>query len=269
MPFQSQQILKASQLNELEASIAAVDTYARSISGGVKGDKGDPGPPGATTISGITGLQSELDGKLAVSTRGAANGVAPLGSDGKVPSANLPASSGGGGVTLPISIADVTNLSTQLGARVPTANIGIPGGIVPLGNDGKIATTYLPSASGGGTGGITADYVTPVIELTSSTSTRQDKANKILVYKGTTTINVTLEARDVGATMRFIQGNTGQIAFFGTSGGTRQTSTGTTYTQPAQTVSSFQDLTLTAGKSAAVVAVLIAPDLWHISGALM
>lgn len=41
-------------------------------------------------ISDVTGLQGVLDAKIAASQRGANNGVAPLDSSGKVPSANLP-----------------------------------------------------------------------------------------------------------------------------------------------------------------------------------
>lgn len=42
------------------------------------------------SISAVTGLQAALDGKIATSARGAANGVASLGSDGKVPLNQLP-----------------------------------------------------------------------------------------------------------------------------------------------------------------------------------
>jgi hypothetical protein len=46
---------------------------------------------GAQAISTVTGLQTALDAKLDDSQRGAANGVASLGADGKVPSSELPA----------------------------------------------------------------------------------------------------------------------------------------------------------------------------------
>jgi hypothetical protein len=42
-------------------------------------------------ISNVDGLQTSLDAKINVSARGAANGVAPLGADSRVPLANLPA----------------------------------------------------------------------------------------------------------------------------------------------------------------------------------
>lgn len=45
---------------------------------------------GAQAIATVTGLQAALDAKLAASLVGAVNGVAGLGSDGKVPSAQLP-----------------------------------------------------------------------------------------------------------------------------------------------------------------------------------
>lgn len=47
---------------------------------------------GTQAISTVTGLQTALDNKLDDSQLGAVNGVAPLGADGKVPAANLPAS---------------------------------------------------------------------------------------------------------------------------------------------------------------------------------
>lgn len=43
-----------------------------------------------TIIAQVEGLQTALDGKISTTARGAANGVAPLGSDSKVPLANLP-----------------------------------------------------------------------------------------------------------------------------------------------------------------------------------
>lgn len=49
------------------------------------------------SIANISGLQAALDAKLDDSQRGTANGVAPLGSDGKVPLANLPDDLGSGG----------------------------------------------------------------------------------------------------------------------------------------------------------------------------
>jgi hypothetical protein len=45
-------------------------------------------------IGDITGLQAGLNAKESTANKGAANGYAPLGADGKVPSVNLPASSG-------------------------------------------------------------------------------------------------------------------------------------------------------------------------------
>ena len=76
---------------------------------GPEGPKGDPGttdynelenvpsefPPEAHehTISDVTNLQSELDGKQSTSGKGEANGYAGLDGDGKVPEAQLPAPS--------------------------------------------------------------------------------------------------------------------------------------------------------------------------------
>lgn len=48
------------------------------------------------SIANVTGLQAALDAKMLNSQRGVANGVASLGSDGKVPSSQLPNIAGGG-----------------------------------------------------------------------------------------------------------------------------------------------------------------------------
>lgn len=54
-------------------------------------------------ISNVTGLQTALDSKINTSSRGANNGVASLGNDGKVPLSQLPDMSSAGFVTLPKS----------------------------------------------------------------------------------------------------------------------------------------------------------------------
>jgi len=43
-------------------------------------------------LADVTGAQAALDAKISTTTRGAANGVAPLGADSKVPAINLPSS---------------------------------------------------------------------------------------------------------------------------------------------------------------------------------
>ncbi len=221
-------------------------------------------------ISNVTGLQAALDAKQAASARGVANGYAPLDSTGKVPAVNLPAASGGGGST-PATIDDVSGLQVALNDKQNLSDRGFPNGYAPLDFTGKVPTTYLPAA---GVAGITAAYLTPVLPLTNSTGINQKNShNKIYIYDNASTIIVSLESLDVGSTVRFIQVGAGQISFTGTSGGQRTVEDAnfqvTTYQQPAQTILSSQNYTKTAGVGAAVMAVLIKPTVWHLSGALV
>ncbi|MEV6395599.1 hypothetical protein AB0M39_12605 [Streptomyces sp. NPDC051907] len=91
------------------------DVWQRSANGwgtalgSLKGPKGDPGAAGAAGPAGVVQsvngrsaaaitLAADDVGAVAVGAAGAANGVATLGADGKVPAAQLPTSSGGGAV---------------------------------------------------------------------------------------------------------------------------------------------------------------------------
>ncbi len=220
-------------------------------------------------ISNVTGLQTALDAKQAVSARGVANGYAPLDSTGKVPAVNLPAVSGGSGSST-VTIDNVTGLQAALNDKQNLSDRAFPNGYAPLDSSGKVPTTYLPAT----TAGITAAYLTPIIPLTSSTGINQKNShNKIYIYDNASSVIVTLESLDVGSTIRFIQVGAGQISFIGTSGGQRivfdENNVGTPYQQPAQTVLSIQGYAKTAGVGAAVMAVLIKPTVWHLSGALL
>lgn len=220
-------------------------------------------------ISNVTGLQSALDAKQALSSRGVANGYAPLDSTGKVPAVNLPTVSSGGGSTT-VAISDVTDLQTVLNSKQSLGDRGVANGYAPLDWLGKIPSTFLPETASG----ITEDYLTPVVPLTNNTAINQKNShNKLYVFDSTNTISVTLESLAVGTTIRFIQLNTGQITFFGTSGGQR-TSTDefgntTPYQQIPQTIVSSQGYLKTSGKGASVMAVLVKPAVWHLSGALV
>lgn len=71
---------------------------------------------GTATAPTVPGLANKVD----TSQLGAANGVATLGSDGKVPSAQLPAAGGGGAVT---SVAGKTGVVTLVKADVGLSNV--------------------------------------------------------------------------------------------------------------------------------------------------
>ncbi len=220
-------------------------------------------------ISNVTGLQVALDAKQASSARGVANGYAPLDSTGKVPAVNLPAASGGSG-SAAVAISDVTGLQVALNDKQNLSDRGSPNGYAPLDGSGKVPTTYLPPV----TAGITAAYLTPILTLTSNSSINQENShNKIYIYDSPNAVFVTLEARDVGTTIRFVQIGNGQISFLATSGGQRiifdENNVGTPYQQPAQTILSSQNYTKSVSVGSSVMAVLIKPTVWHLSGALM
>ncbi len=93
-------------------------------------------------------VTAAMVGALAVSTRGAANGVASLGSDGKVPADQLPTGSGGvasfngrtGAVT-----PQASDYTPALIGALATSARGAANGVASLGSDGKVPTAQLPS----------------------------------------------------------------------------------------------------------------------------
>jgi hypothetical protein len=77
-------------------------------------------------IADVTGLQTALDGKLGIASRGALGGVAPLDAAGKVPLANLPATSTGvsnvNNGTLDGQIPVWNNTTAKYDATTPVAD---------------------------------------------------------------------------------------------------------------------------------------------------
>jgi hypothetical protein len=141
------------------------DVYQRDAAGWtLKGNiKGPTGATGATGAAGANGAQGapgvvqSVNGKSAASVtlnaadvsavptseKGAVNGVATLGSDGKVPSAQLPATSNA-----------VTSVNTKTGAvvltsadvsAVPTSDKGAANGVATLDATTKIPSAQIPS----------------------------------------------------------------------------------------------------------------------------
>lgn len=81
---------------------AAPSSHSHSIStiAGLQGALDAKAGLGHThAIADVSGLQTALNGKQSTAEKGVANGYAGLGADGKVPSAQLPASTGGSGST--------------------------------------------------------------------------------------------------------------------------------------------------------------------------
>ena len=107
---------------------------------GPQGEQGPQGPQGPAGQSAYTAAQSagyagteaqfnsdlaSIGSKIDVSMKGAANGVASLGSDGKVPGAQLPSLD-----------------------YIPTSQKGAANGVASLGEDGKVPSEQLPEMGG-------------------------------------------------------------------------------------------------------------------------
>jgi hypothetical protein len=149
------------------------DTGAQGIQGvpgatgatGAQGPKGDTGATGATGSTGAQGpagtpgvvqsvngisqaaitLTASSVGAVPTTEKGAANGVASLGADGKVPSAQLPAASGGGAVSsVNTKTGDVVLVASDVGAVATTA-LGAASGVATLDSGSKVPTAQIPS----------------------------------------------------------------------------------------------------------------------------
>jgi hypothetical protein len=149
------------------------DTGAQGVQGvpgatgatGSQGPKGDTGATGAAGATGATGaagapgvvqsvngisqaavtLTASNVGAVPTTEKGAANGVASLGSDGKVPAAQLPAASGGGAVSsVNTKTGDVVLVASDVGAVATTA-LGAASGVATLDSGSKVPTAQIPS----------------------------------------------------------------------------------------------------------------------------
>jgi uncharacterized membrane protein/co-chaperonin GroES (HSP10) len=135
-----------------------------------------------TIISQVTGLQTALDAKIATSARGAANGVAPLDSNSKVPVANLPGfiTGAGRGFYLVGTISGSVSL-TGVGGIVQEL-----AGAIQSGGSYENAYGYFWVASG-----------TVTLTWTDQTTLNPNQLHVILPGdEGDTTSPVTLETGD-------------------------------------------------------------------------
>jgi hypothetical protein len=225
---------------------------------------GPPGPAGPAgnsfalpiNQSDVSGLPAALTARILTSAKGAPNGVAPLDASGKVPSANLQTSTGGG-ITLPIAITDVTNLDTTLNTKEIKSNKSQPNGYCPLDSNSKIPSQHMPSEFG--VGAITIDSKVPVIDLISNPSLNQSSNNKIYIHGQTSVFSVILPSCEIGTSIRFVQYNTGKISFY---------TSFNSQTGASDQILSMGNYRSTAGIGAAVMAVKITATIWHLSGAL-
>ncbi|WKK26886.1 hypothetical protein QZH56_15570 [Streptomyces olivoreticuli] len=133
---------------------------------GERGSAGPTGPPGVVqAVNGRSGASVTLTatdvGALPATAAGAAGGVATLGTDGKVPAAQLPPASGGSTVESVNSMtgrvqldaaavgaapAAHTHTAAQVGALATTAR-GAAGGVAALDAAGKVPAAQLPTTS--------------------------------------------------------------------------------------------------------------------------
>ena len=138
---------------------------------GPQGEPGAQGPQGPAGQSAYTAAQSagyagteaqfnsdlaSIGSKIDVSMKGAANGVASLGSDGKVPGTQLPPLD-----YIPTSQKGTANGVASLGSDgkvpgtqlppldyIPTSQKGAANGVASLGADGKVPSAQLPEMGG-------------------------------------------------------------------------------------------------------------------------
>ncbi|MEU1020264.1 hypothetical protein [Streptomyces sp. NPDC005898] len=127
------------------------DVWQRNASGwgtavgnlkGPKGDKGDQGAAGTAGAAGAPGVVQSVNGQsvaavvlsaadvgaIPATAAGAVNGVAQLGTDGKVPAAQLPTSSGGGAVSsVNTKTGDVVLTATDVGAEAAGSAVLLAG----------------------------------------------------------------------------------------------------------------------------------------------
>lgn len=106
-------------------------------------------------VADISDINTALNTRVAVTDVGADNGVAPLDSNGLVPSQYLPAASGGDYTAEQITLTsydDITGANVQIGIqqlaaqRIKTSAINAANGVAGLDSGGKVAISQLPDS---------------------------------------------------------------------------------------------------------------------------
>lgn len=190
------------------------------------------------TIGAVLGLQIELDRKQNISARGQINGYAPLGSDGKIPSAHLPSGLSQAELDAKANASDVTN---SLALKADLAYTDAQLALKANANDTRLVNAVQPG------------HLTVIETFTGAYTATQADVNKLKRCTATSNSTVTLGNLAVGTTIRFLQDNTGTITFVPASG---------------VTIRSFGNLLVTAGQGANVIATVIEANRWNISGNL-
>jgi len=106
---------------------------------------------------------SDAEDFIAVTEKGANNGVAPLGSDGKVPSSFIPGLGDSAVTSVNGHFGNVVLTASDLGA-VPTAQIGVANGVAPLDSTARLPVNRLPLAAVQSVNG----YSGPSVTLTAA-----------------------------------------------------------------------------------------------------
>ena len=110
--------------NDLPAAVLALANEKQDKLTGAQGQIVGFGPDGKAVAQDKPTYAASEVGAIPTTEKGAANGVATLGADGKVPSAQLPSLD-----------------------YVPTSEKGVASGVATLGTDGKVPTEQLPEIS--------------------------------------------------------------------------------------------------------------------------
>lgn len=140
-------------------------------------------PTAATDVARLQEVQSITAaslGAIPTTEKGAANGVATLGSDGKVPSGQLPelnydpaGSAAGVQANLTAHVNDKNNphqvTAAQVGA-IPTTEKGAAGGVATLGSDGKLTAAQKPVYTAADVGAATKAVYTATLSTSWSGS---------------------------------------------------------------------------------------------------
>ena len=123
------------------------------------------------TLSTQTDLQATFDLKENKTAKGIANGYAPLDTNSKVPTTNLPATQWG---SITGTLANQTDLQSALALKEALANKGVALGYAPLDSLSKVPSANLPSTQWGTITGTLASQT----DLQTALNAKESTANK-------------------------------------------------------------------------------------------
>lgn len=137
----------------------------------------DVGADPAGTASGLVGpldarvtTLEDAPASIPATEKGAPSGVASLGTDGLVPSSQLPATTVTSGVSSVNGLTGDVTLGAADVFAISTGEKGAANGVATLGTDGKVPTSQLPTASGGSGSGGGAVFVRAILSSSFTTT---------------------------------------------------------------------------------------------------